>query len=48
MTKIDAVNSAMARAPYFALTPEMIRQLRDGTVAAPAPSDAKTPNTKDV
>lgn len=31
MTKIDAVNTAMAHAPYFALSPAQISQLRAQT-----------------
>ena len=35
MTKIETVNAAMANAPYFALSPEVIAQLRAQT-AKPA------------
>ncbi len=41
MTKIDAVNSAMAKAPYFALSPEALRALRQEAQASNSKSDDK-------
>jgi len=38
MTKIETVNAAMAQAPYFALSPEVIAKLRDRP-ATPAPKE---------
>ena len=40
MTKIDTVNAAMAQAPYFALSPEVIAKLRDQAPKQPTKGDS--------